>query len=284
MKSPLYFLLIALVIFGCQQDSQEDTTQDEPIWFQLFNGSDISGWENPQNLQTMTGKGEIVMPDPGSETPMWIWSEGIYANFHLKADFKVPPASQSAIGFRMNDTEGYKVNLDNNADRQNPTGSITDVARALWLDSLDAEAWNQLEVKAIGDHLQVWVNGTLVSQAHDRTFTEGKITLQAPIGGNAIRFRNLQIMELPDTEITEPLVEEMMRTSDKAELVPIFDGNSFEGWSENGGEWEITDGAIHGYSGENGGFLMTDKTYHNFYMKYQFKIKFEDNSGVFYPP
>ena len=280
-KSLLYLSLMSLIFWACNSGNQAQTNAEEDVWISLI-GEDISNWDNPQNLQAMTFNGELGMTDPGSETPMWLWSQASFKNFHLKAEFQAPPASQSAIGFRMNQANGYAVSLDNNADRQNPTGSITNVARATWLDSMDVEDWNQLEVKAIGDHLQVWVNGTLVSQVHDRQYSEGTIALQAPIGGTkAVKFRHLQIMELPDTELTEQPLEEMMRASTKAEEVSLFDGDYTENWTESGGEWEVIDGAIHGYSGPEGGYLLSKETYQNFYLKLKFKIKFEDNSGIF---
>ncbi|MCK5281179.1 MAG: DUF1080 domain-containing protein, partial [Cyclobacteriaceae bacterium] len=45
--------------------------------------------------------------------------------------------------------------------------------------------------------------------------------------------------------------------------------------------WDIKDEIIHGYSGEKGGFLIHKKAYRNFYLKLKFKIKHEDNSGIF---
>ena len=65
-------------------------------------------------------------------------------------------------------------------------------------------------------------------------------------------------------------------------MISLFDGKSLKGWSKSGdGYWRVEDGALHGYSGEKGGYLINEGSYKNFYLKAAFKIAYEDNSGIF---
>lgn len=66
----------------------------------------------------------------------------------------------------------------------------------------------------------------------------------------------------------------------------LFDGESFDGWFEDGGEWSIEDGVIVSTNGT--GHLFSEETYKNFYIQYDVctydvripKQRF-GNSGVF---
>ena len=79
----------------------------------------------------------------------------------------------------------------------------------------------------------------------------------------------------------------------------LFDGKTFNGWRGIGidsvpkGHWEIIDGTIHKIASGNvptlpdgqplkGGDLMTDKTFKNFELSFEWKISKAGNSGVKY--
>ena len=62
----------------------------------------------------------------------------------------------------------------------------------------------------------------------------------------------------------------------------LFSNQNLEGWQVVGeGSWEFEADVLHGYSGEQTTLLVSDKTYKDFYFKCAFKIKKEDNSGIF---
>ncbi len=69
---------------------------------------------------------------------------------------------------------------------------------------------------------------------------------------------------------------------------PIFDGETFNGWTTTGGKpvtkgWEIVDGTIHlDISGERGGNIVTAGEYANFDFRFEWKISPRGNSGIKY--
>ena len=69
------------------------------------------------------------------------------------------------------------------------------------------------------------------------------------------------------------------------DFVPLFDGQSLDGWHKVGGtgDYRIEDGCIVGF-GENvegNTFLRTDRTYRNFDLRFSFKLE-AGNSGVMF--
>lgn len=85
----------------------------------------------------------------------------------------------------------------------------------------------------------------------------------------------------------------------KGDWISLFDGKTFNGWRGIGidgvpkGHWEIEDGTIHKIASGNiptmpdgqplkGGDLMTDKTFKNFELSFEWKISEGGNSGVKY--
>lgn len=70
----------------------------------------------------------------------------------------------------------------------------------------------------------------------------------------------------------------------KDKFVPLFNGETFEGWNKvGGGHWEIEDGVIHGTSPGAGkyGYLVSERTYRDFVVRLKFKI-LDGNSGFFF--
>ena len=69
----------------------------------------------------------------------------------------------------------------------------------------------------------------------------------------------------------------------RGDFVPLFDGNSFEGWDQNG-NWVIEDGAI--FRKVPGGNLTyrKNKVPDDFELRFQWKVAKGSNSGVYYRP
>jgi hypothetical protein len=70
----------------------------------------------------------------------------------------------------------------------------------------------------------------------------------------------------------------------KEGLIPLFNGTSFEGWTQKGGkaEYKIENGEVIGLSKKKtaNSFMCTDKMYSNFILEYDFKVDPTLNSGV----
>ena len=73
-------------------------------------------------------------------------------------------------------------------------------------------------------------------------------------------------------------------TDDAADLTPLFDGQSLDGWEIHGGKatYAVQDGAIVGTTAPNteNTFLCTTKRYANFELTFEFQCDAKLNSGV----
>ncbi|MHC4993014.1 MAG: 3-keto-disaccharide hydrolase, partial [Planctomycetota bacterium] len=135
--------------------------------------------------------------------------------FDLTLEVKLDIPGNSGIQFRSHQREedgrvyGYQCEID-------PTprawsGGIYDEARRGWLHSLEgneaaqtafkADDWNHYRIRAVGDHLQTWVNGVQCADVHDDADAEGFIALQVHSGEQGrIRWRNIVIVEIDDDQ------------------------------------------------------------------------------------
>jgi hypothetical protein len=78
--------------------------------------------------------------------------------------------------------------------------------------------------------------------------------------------------------------------AEKGKWISLFDGTSLEGWhgyNKTGtiANWDIEDGAmvcLGAAADAHGGDIVSDKTFENFELKWEWKISREGNSGVMY--
>jgi len=69
----------------------------------------------------------------------------------------------------------------------------------------------------------------------------------------------------------------------------LFDGKTLDGWRDYNGEtltgpWKVVDGAIEatGHGSDANGYIVTDKSFANFHLKWEWKISKGGNSGMIY--
>ncbi len=251
----------------------------------LLSDAESTGWTHDDNVllhDTDDGVNVSSSHDMG-----WITSLTAYDNFHLSGAFLLSPGATAQLAFRVPKDDspypaftGYALQFDRNSDQQNNLGSIINVARAIEPDSLDLGQYNSFDIIAHGDHLLVKIDGKRVAEVHNRRSTRGFFKIG--VTGKGITFRDLKVVEIHATYPSSPDIKDFIINFPGFDYKSIFDGRSLEGWTNTGdSKWDISDGVLHGYSGENGGFLISTDEYKNFHFKFKFKIKFEDNSGIF---
>ncbi len=287
MKTSYYQILIivaTIVVSSCSNNS--NSAKEPASWKDLIQSAELTGWKKKGDLSAEFD--EKILTLKGDKEPGWLIFEEEFEDFRFESEILLNSGNSADLVFRYPESMkgapafmGYKVNLDQNLDQQNPTGSIYNVARAKWLKSTKVDDWNKITIEAQGDHLKVMVNDTLVTEVHDRRSEEGLIGLGVD-GGSVVQFRNLRIKELEEMDESGPTLEDFMRSYDQQTFEPMIKSDNLDDWSLIGeADWEINDGVIHGYSNKNGGFLVHKDAYQNFYLKLKFKIKHEDNSGIF---
>jgi hypothetical protein len=186
----------------------------------LFNGHDLSGW-------TLVGKhgpgyivenGNIVCPSNGGGN---LFTEGEYANFILRFEFKLNEGSNNGIGIRAPLTgdaayQGMEIQiLDHDAPvyrgKLKPAqyhGSIYDVVPAKTGFLKPVGEWNAEEITADGRHITVKLNGTVIVDANLDDVRDPEVLKRHPglarttghiglLGHNSrVEFRNLRVKVL----------------------------------------------------------------------------------------
>jgi hypothetical protein len=171
-------------------------------WKLLFDGKDLDGWEPlstskpPANGDWTVVDGAIVCP---GTSPGWLASQDTYSDFELKLQFRGPEKVNSGVFLRsakegQPSVTGYELQIwDYQAEGYN-TGSLVDSVKAKPTKILDGQ-WNQYDIKAVGDHYAVVLNGTTILDAHDGKHAEGLVGFQCQ-PQMRIEFRDVKILPL----------------------------------------------------------------------------------------
>jgi len=160
-------------------------------------------FHEPSQDWTTTGDAEWVL-DKGVITGKGILGFAVttqaYSNFILEAEFKPDAIVNSGIFIRcpedvFNPTDCYEINISDNHQNQDfRTGAIVTKQKPKAIINT-VDKWNNFKISAIDDHIQVWLNGTLVGDLKDDASASGVIGLQLN-GEGIIQFRNVRIKEL----------------------------------------------------------------------------------------
>ena len=171
----------------------------------LFNGSDLAGWTGDESLWRVED-GEIVGTSPGIKHNSFLVSDLLLEDFELTVEVKLIPNSEnSGIQFRsvpLEDGEmrGYQADMG-----QEWWGKLyEESARGMLWDKpgkqyVKTDDWNEYRIRAVGDHIQTWLNGNLCVDLKDPQGDRRGVTgLQIHSGGPMeVRFRNFRLNVAP---------------------------------------------------------------------------------------
>lgn len=157
--------------------------------------------------------------------------------------------------------------------------------------------WNHVRVEARGQSLKTWLNGTPRADIQDSQTARGFIALQvhsigknAAAAGTQVRWRNLQITELP----AEPVAANTLSAAEKAAgWTLLWDGQTTQGWRSAKAAgfpakgWAIKDGLLSvlpngGAESAGGGDIITEAQYDRFELSVDFLLTEGGNSGIKY--
>jgi hypothetical protein len=266
--------------------------------------------------------GEIVGTTVFKEPNSFLVTEKTYDDFILELEFRLDADMNSGIQFRSESkpdfkegrVHGYQMEIDPSARAW--TGGIYDEARRDWLYPLDYNPegkkayknreWNRTRIECIGDVIRIWVNGVPTAHLVDNLTPGGFIALQvhsvgkAEEAGQQVRWRNIRIQtqnlkpSALDSIFVVNLVPNTVSSQEKRNAVSLlWDGKSTAGWKGAykpafpAKGWELKDGTLSvmksaGAESENGGDIVTEKTYGAFDLQFEFKLSEGANSGVKY--
>lgn len=175
----------------------------------LFDGKSLKGWEGDSRLWKVQD-GAILGSTEGvklTQNTFLIYKAKHFANFILKADVKLRNHN-SGIQFRSEERPDYVVaGLQADMAEGNWWGSIYDEKgkRGVMVNGWKGKGetvvkpkdWNSIEIRAEGDHIQIFLNGLQTADLHDSAKMEGILALQLHAGpAMQAEFANIRIKEL----------------------------------------------------------------------------------------
>jgi hypothetical protein len=194
----------ALVAAGALAAARAGAAQN---WTSIFDGKTLSGWKATGAASWLVADGALVGRQGPGGTPGDIFTEKQWTDFELEAEWTMKWPGNSGIWFRAKGPEaGYQADLlDQPSHPGVLSGSLYSTNKAMLAENRDAasvkkDGWNQLRVRAEGDHIVIEQNGRKVIDAHDASFSGGSIGIQVHSGemfkGMEVRVRKLRVRAL----------------------------------------------------------------------------------------
>lgn len=273
-------------------------------WIDLLESGSLNDWTQPNgSAKYEIIDGELVGATAEGSPNSFLGPKRLYGDFILEFEVFTDPRLNSGVQIRSRQypeetttwvynggqrrertfpkgrIRGYQVEISN--EERASSGGIFDEARRGWIapiadDPAAGKAfrdnqWNRYRVEAEGDRIRVWVNGVACADLVDPLDLYGFIGFQVhsfrdPKPAQA-RWRNIRIADLG-----------------RHAWEPIFDGESLDGWShEGGGNAAVEDGAVRltAEKGAAGGVLLSNDAHDDFTLRLKYKIV-SGNSGVFF--
>ncbi|WP_088340403.1 3-keto-disaccharide hydrolase [Robiginitalea sediminis] len=247
-------LALALAL-GCSR-----APRDEAPWQDLFNGKDLSGWEQLGGSAEYLVEGNEIVGRTVHDSPNSFLTTGQeYSDFILELEYLVDTTMNSGIQIRSNSfpyyqngrVHGYQIEID--PSERSWSGGIYDEARRGWLVPMDGNPeaqqafrrtdWNHYRIEAIGDTLKTWVNGVPAAHLIDDKTRTGFIALQVHSiseeqqAGTEIRWRNIRILTDSLHRYSKPTPLEPVRTLNELTRTEadqgwqlLWDGKTTKGW------------------------------------------------------
>ena len=176
----------------------------------LFNGDNLDGWQVHGTERWHVENGELVCESGPDAEYGYLKTTRTFRDFDLTLDFKQEADGNSGVFFRAG-VEGTIVSgwQTEVAPPGLFTGGIYESYGRGWLvqpdpaldEALRMGEWNTLRVRAVGDRVTTWLNGTRMVDFEDEQIGagEGSIALQIHDGGGIkVRWRNIRVVDISE--------------------------------------------------------------------------------------
>ncbi len=188
--------------------AQRASTGADKGWVALFNGKDLSGWQNYGAEKWTVEKGEIL-GEAVTKAYGYLGTEKTYKNFEMKGKFKAEGTGNSGIFYHSTingvNIQGVQVEVDPRPDGH--TGGLYQSGGRNWLvwpnpageKAMKVGEWNDVQFSVQGNHIVTRVNGVLALDYTDPApkYSDGVIALQLHSGGEGkMRFKDLYVRTL----------------------------------------------------------------------------------------
>jgi hypothetical protein len=193
-------------------------TVQQPDFTDLFDGKTLDAFVTKGgSAEYRVENGEIVGTTVPNTPNTFLCTKKDYGDFELTFEVRVHPELNSGVQIRSHSVKGYKggevfgYQVEIDPTSRAFSGGVYDESRRGWLDDLSdnpagqkafkGSEWNAYRVLAVGDHIEVWVNGVKTADVRDELDRFGFIGLQVHgVGERAdkmeVRWRNLRVRDL----------------------------------------------------------------------------------------
>ncbi|QGY46810.1 DUF1080 domain-containing protein [Maribellus comscasis] len=197
MKRTLFFL--AVIAFFLTE-----SCSDEPKWQSFFNGENLDGWTVRGDAAWTVENGVLK----GEADFGHIYADPVLADFEVKGKFKIYSTGRDAnsgLYFRANPPvdnpdgfpRGYEAQICHTQKAHTgwlwkpgtPTGEATANL------TKDGE-WFDYRIKAVGSHIEFWINDQPVMTYDDDEYKQGHFAIQMHNPGMVIEAKDLYYRDL----------------------------------------------------------------------------------------
>lgn len=189
----------------------------ESDWVPLFNGKDLTGWEQKNGKATYEAKDGCIVGTSAPNSPnSFLCTTKDYGDFELEFEVRVDAALNSGVQIRSHSIPGYQNGRVHGYQVEIAVGGFSggiydEARRGKFLNAeqptdkikglLKDNEWAKYRVVCKGDHIRTWVNGTQVTDLHDDMTKSGFIGLQVHGVGDRTdplraSWRNIRLREL----------------------------------------------------------------------------------------
>ena len=170
----MLFLLVCAGIFGL---AHQDGAADDKAGRQLFNGKDLTGWQNASGGKPGAGwvveDGAMVRNSGAGD----VWTKDRFGDFILDVEFKTQ--GNSGIFIRTDNPRdcvqtGIEIQVDR--PRQNPSKHTCGAAYDLLAPSknMAKDGWNRAVIKAVDNKITIQLNGEQIIDMDLNRWTESR--------------------------------------------------------------------------------------------------------------
>jgi hypothetical protein len=203
------------VMRGADDEKPPETRKaDEKAWVQIFNGKDLTGWRvYPRGTGNWKVVDGVLI---GSKEQSHLFNEWChYKNFRYRVEAMINDNGNSGqysrAKFAPGFPPGYEAQINSTHSDPIRTGSLYpsfpvprgEREKLIVRKQLHKpDEWFTQEVIAVGNHIVIKVNGKTTVDFVDKnnSYMEGHFALQQHDPGTVVKFRKIEVMELPDSK------------------------------------------------------------------------------------